>query len=209
MNGGRGFGGSERRKTDRRTHGRTVRRRAEECAWRGEERSVGGGSAVQATEASVGRRWGRAASPGLQPLEGAELEAPGGDVGGSQTSHGLLWPAPSHSDFRLCPLATPALASFPVLRGRRSEVRGLRSGWTQDSQWTPQERQEALGLSEVRAAPVPICTPVPEGSPLLFSSQPVSLALALGPGLQILPSLLWLALSWLPRLLPLDTTLSG
>lgn len=168
-------GAREERPTDGRTEGRSD---VEQKNAPGEGREVLVGGVESRPQRGVcGRRWGRAASPDLKPLEGAELEAPGGDVGGSQTSHGLLWTAPSHSDFRLCPLATPALASFPVLRGRRSEVRGPRAGWTQDSQWTPQGRQEALGLPEVRAAPLPMCTPVPEGSPLLSSSQPVSLAL--------------------------------
>lgn len=107
-----------------------------------------------------GRRWGMAASPDPKPLEGAELEAPGGARSRrvSQTSHGLLWPAPSHSDFRLCPLAVPVPASFPALRGPRSEVRvdrglcGLRRDVRRHWASLSSERQDCV--------PVPMCTPV-------------------------------------------------
>lgn len=106
MNGGRGFGGGERRKTDRRTRRGTVRRRLEECARRG--------------EGSPGRRGGVCAGPqGGRP---PQTRSPKWGACWRPREESLAVPrpprpAPSRSGLRLCPLAASVPASFPALGG--------------------------------------------------------------------------------------------
>lgn len=133
-------------------------------------------------------RWGRAASRDPKPQEEAALEASRRScLGGSQTSHGPSHPGPQDLGPAFVPQPPPGSGalSLPPLQ--------------------VDSRLLELQAACVCAEPPDLRGWEPEGSPfpLLLLTAP---SLVRPP---ILPSLLWQALSWLPRLLTLDITLSG